>query len=584
MDGSLHTAIGMMKKKGIDAPLGLPYSLGEVQILHPLRDLYYGYATWTFDPKAGPDRQKVTFYLLDKSGKVLVRLKDFATKPFRPTATAVSPRPSEDQPQAAPVREEVKASLLSLLPVWNPVRLEASAQVVLPESSNVLLLGGDPAQLDWVRSSYPGAQLVELLPASSVEAIAEKLGDCSFDQLLWIAPDVTADGRPTENDARIIERQEEGVLTVFRIIKALLAAGYANKKLQWTIVTSRTQRVTELEPIQPAHAGIVGLVGSLAKEIPYWDLRLADLDSLALVSARECLSLPWDERGDALAHRHGEWFRQGMALVSTLPETAPAYRRNGVYVVIGGAGGVGEVWSRFMIERYQANMVWIGRQEYNAAIEKKINALSQLGPAPLYLSADATDLNAMEQARRAVLEIHPAIHGVVHSAIVLRDQSLSRMDESGFRASLSAKVDVSVNMDRVFGNEPLDFMLFFSSIISIVKSPGQSNYAAGCTFKDSFAHRLQQERPYPVKIMNWGYWGNVGVVADETYNKIMRQMGIGSIEPHEGMESLQVLLGSSMRQLAVMKTLNGLATVGFNLSEAVAYYPKTQQQAACARV
>ena len=58
-----------------------------------------------------------------------------------------------------------------------------------------------------------------------------------------------------------------------------------------------------------------------------------------------------------------------------------------------------------------------------------------------------------------ILKTYPAIHGVVHSALVLHDQSIARMDESGFRAGLSAKVDVSVNLDRVFGNEELDFML-----------------------------------------------------------------------------------------------------------------------------
>ena len=174
-----------------------------------------------------------------------------------------------------------------------------------------------------------------------------------------------------------------------------------------------------------------------------------------------------------------------------------------------------------------------------------------------------------------ILEIHPAIHGVVHSAIVLRDQGLARMDEETFRAGFSAKVNISVNMDRVFGEDALDFMLFFSSIISVVKSPGQSNYAAGCTFKDAFAHRLQQQRSHAVKIMNWGYWGNVGVVADESHNRIMRQLGIGSIEPDEGMASLQLLLGSGMRQLALMKTLNGHGVTGINLTEAVSYYPKS---------
>src|SRR6266508_1378259 len=573
MDGSLHTAIGLMKTNGMDIPLSLPYSVGEVQIVHPLRDLYYGYATWGVDPKANQNHLKVTFYLLDKNGKVLVRLKDFLSKPLRHGATKASLRSMEDQSKGAPAQEEVKAGLQALRPVWNPARLEARAGVVLPESSKILLLGGGGAQLDWVRKSYPNSQLLELATTSSVDAIEKALGRCSFDQLLWIAPDVSPDaGRESGSSGLIIEQQEEGVLTVFRIIKALLRLGYADKKLQWTIVTGRTQRVTEGAPIQPAHAGIVGLVGSLAKECPHWALRLLDLDSLASVSARECLSLPWDKQGDALAHRQGEWFQQGLALVAPLPEATPAYRQNGVYIVIGGAGGIGEVWSRFMIEHYQANMVWIGRRPYDAAIEDKINSLARLGNAPLYISADATNLDALTQALQTILKTYPAIHGVVHSAVVLLDQSIARMEESAFRAGLSAKVDISVNVDRLFGRQELDFMLFFSSIISFFKTPGQSNYSAGCTFKDSFAQMLRQERAYPVKIMNWGYWGSVGVVADEFHNKIMAQMGLGSIEPREGMASLQALVGSDAPQLALIKTLHSEAIAGLSVSEAITRY------------
>jgi len=466
-------------------------------------------------------------------------------------ATRAIPQEGVDQRRGATGQEEVKARLETFVPVWNPVRLEESKRIVLPESTRIVLLGSDRGQLDWVRKSYPRAELLEIVSPSSV--------GCSFDQLLWVAPDVnTGAGRESAVDELIIEQQEEGVLAVFRIIKALLHSGYANKNLQWTIVTGRTQRVTEGEPIQPAHAGIAGLIGSLAKEYPHWDLRLLDVDSLASVAARECLSLPWDKQGNALAHRRTEWFQQGMAPITTLPQATPVYRQNGVYVVIGGAGGIGEVWSRFMIEHYQANLVWIGRRPYNAAIEEKINSFSRLGHAPLYISADAANRGALEQARSTILKTYPAIHGVVHSALVLHDQSIARMDESGFRAGLSAKVDVSVNLDRVFGNEELDFMLFFSSIVSFVKSAGQSNYSAGCTFKDSFAHMLQQQRPYPVKIVNWGYWGNVGVAANESHRQNMARIGLGSIEPDEGMASLQVLVNSEMRQVALIKTLKTL--------------------------
>jgi acyl transferase domain-containing protein len=573
MDGSLHTAIGLMIASGMDIPLSLPYSVGEVQIFQPVRSLYYGYATWAADPKVDQSRLKVTFSLLDKNGNVLARLKDFVSKPFRPAVTKASLQSMNGQPKGVPAGEVVKTDLQVLRPVWKPARIEASERIACPESCGILLLGRDPAQFDWARQSYPNSRLLNVGATSDVEAIKEALGGCSFDQLLWVAPDVRPGAeRESGRSETMIERQEEGVLTVFRIVKALSGLGYTDKELQWTVITSRTQRVMEREAIQPAHAGIVGLVGSLAKELPRWRLRLLDLDSLASASARECLTAPWDKQGDALARRQGEWFRQGLESVAPLPEARPSYRQNGVYVVIGGAGGIGEVWSRFMIERYQANVVWIGRRPSDAVIEEKINSLARLGPAPLYISADATSFDELTLSLQTILKTYPAIHGVVHSAVVLHDQSIVRMEESAFRAGLSAKVDISVNLDRVFGGQNLDFMLFFSSIISLFKTPGQSNYSAGCAFKDSFAHMLRQERPYPVKIMNWGYWGGVGVAADEFHNRMMARIGLGSIEPPEGMEALEALVGSDAPQVALIKTLQGEATAGLSVPEAIASY------------
>jgi len=488
MDGSLHTAIGLMKKNELDIPLSIPYSAGEIQIFDSLKDLHYGYATWALaNPLDNQSHLKVHFHLLDKSGRVLVRIKDFVSRPVHRSAV---------QPQAAMVEKDFKAGLQALVPVWKPVHLEAGKENAVAESIRVLLLGGDEAGLDWVRTCYPSAQHLGSEWFPSVALLAGKLGDGGFDQLLWIAPESSSSG--------IIAAQEEGVLAVFRIIKALLQLGYGNKKLQWTMVTIRTQGVVEGDWIQAAHAGIAGLLGSLAKEYPRWDLRLLDLDSLGSVSAQGCLSLPWDKQGNALAHRRQQWFEQALEPMAAQPAGTPVYRQNGVYVVVGGGGGIGEVWTRFMMQHYQANVVWIGRRKYDAAMEKKIDSLTSLGRAPVYISADATDLSALQQACETVLKIYPAIHGVVHSAIVLHDQSIAGMDESGFRAGFSAKVDISVNMDRVFGSQELDFMLFFSSIVSFFKSPGQSNYSAGCTFKDSFAHQLQQQRAYPVTVMNWG--------------------------------------------------------------------------------
>src|SRR6266511_3389281 len=494
MDGALQACVLLIvySSERSSRPR-LPFALESLRIVSQCSREMVAWARYSPGGQAGDMSVKLDVDLCDEQGNLCIEMQGLSFRALK----------SDEEVSLHP-RQEIQPGLQSFVPVWNSVRLETHKKTILPGSTKILLLGADQRRLDWVKKSHPNAYLLPLPSTSTIDFIQAKLKDCAFDHLLWIAPDVArADGRSRQDDDRIIERQELGVLTVFRIIKALLRLGYGDKELRWTIITGNTQRVKKDEPIQPTHAGIFGLVGSLAKEYPHWKLSLLDVDSLESVAANECLSVAPDERGAGLAYRHGEWFHQEFAHIPTLPQSAPIhYRQKGVYVVIGGAGGLGEVWSRFMIEHYQANMVWIGLHKYNATIEGKINSLSRLGPAPLYISADASNFDALEQAFRTILKTYPAVHGVVHSAIFLLDQSIARMEESEFRASLSAKVDISVNMDRVFGEQELDFMLFFSSFLSFVKPPGQSNYVAGCTFKDSFAQRLQQRRAYPVKIMN----------------------------------------------------------------------------------
>lgn len=569
MDSALQASVCLaedLNKLGNNPPM--PFALESIQIISACPAEVLVWVRYASDSQPGDSVRKYDIDLCDLSGNVCVQMKGFFTRVAESGLGVVNKKPVVQK------QKEIEDGLQHLIPVWNPLSIEAITKTILPESSEILLVGGNEEQLSWVKKSYPKANLIQLSSGSSIKTIQAKLKGFSFDHLLWIAPDVTL-GNEQINDAdiNIIGKQEDGVLAVFRIIKALLQLGYGEIELHWTIITCKTQKAINDDIIRPAHAGIFGLVGSVAKEYLHWNIRLLDVDSLQSVSSDECLSLPSDKEGNGLAHRNGEWFKQELAHVGTISKVTSTYKQRGVYVVIGGSGGVGEVWSRFMIQQYQARIIWIGRQEYNSSIEDKIRSLSLLGDAPLYVSADATKSEALEQALEMIMKVHPKIHGVVHSAIVLQDQSITQMEEPRFRASLSAKVDISVNMDKVFGGQDLDFMLFFSSLMSFNKSAGQSNYAAGCTFKDSYALHLQQSHVYPIKIVNWGYWGMTGIVTDESYRKRMIQKGIGSIESEEGMDALQNLVGSEVSQMVLHKTLNTQALEDLNVSESVSFYP-----------
>jgi acyl carrier protein len=69
-----------------------------------------------------------------------------------------------------------------------------------------------------------------------------------------------------------------------------------------------------------------------------------------------------------------------------------------------------------------------------------------------------------------------------------------------------------------------------------------------------------------VKVVNWGYWGSVGIVSNDEYNKRMERHGIQSIEPSEGMEVIRRLLNNNgIDQIIPIKAEEGLLQIlGFN--------------------
>lgn len=565
MDGALQAAICLsIDLDRVPSRAAMPFALESLRIVGPCTDKMCALVRYASGSNPGDMVKKFDIDLCDEQGNVKVQFRGFSARDVK----GDGPRP-----------RKLTSDLQCFVPIWNQLRSEKREPNAFPDLAKVLLLGTDATHLDWLQRTHTTVEALELSPSASVEAAQEALKGCSFDHLVWIAPDAACE--PADS---MIEAQEVGVLAVFRIAKALLELGYADKELAWTLVTRRTQQASKSDPVHPTHAAIAGFVGSLAKEYPHWNVTLLDVDSLEAVTAAECLSRAADsQRNSRLAYRDGEWLQQTFAQVPSVPPSRPVYyKQKGVYVVIGGAGGLGEVWSRFMIEHFQARMVWIGRDELNATTQGKIDALARLagptGRAPLYVRADATDPDALQRALDTILQTYPAVDGVVHSAIVLQDKSVQHMEESRFRAGLSAKVDISVNLDRVFGQQPLDFMLFFSSILSFITSPGQSNYAAGCTFKDSFAQHLERQRPYPVKIVNWGYWGNVGIVADDAHSKSMERIGIGSIEPREGMPFLQSLISSDLSQAALIKTVDGRSPDSIEYSEQWVHFGKARAE------
>ncbi len=511
--------------------------------------------------------------LVDDQGLPRVSIRGLVSRTVATAPAAASPGVASTRAVGVPpalarpaATSAFRPALHALVPIWNPVRYGRDAVTPVP-GERCLLLGGDEALFAWLRAAPIELRHQPIVAGDSVERIERLLSDREFDHLLWFAPEADVG-----DDVAIVPSQNAGVISLFRILKSLSRLDWFERELKVTVVTRRALQVFDDEQVSPHHASVHGMVGSVAKELPLWRFRLLDIESTGDLDPREILALPWDEQGRGLAFRGGEWFRQEFADLGRIPSSRAAYRQKGVYVVIGGAGGLGEVWTRHMVAQYDAEVIWVGRRPQDADIEAKLVASAGLGRQPHYFSADATDAAALATAVAAIRERFPRIDGVVHSALVLQDQTVRTMDEAVFRQSLAAKVDVSVNIERAFAGQDLDFVLFFSSVSSFHRDAGQSNYCAGCTFKDSFAQAMRARHPYPVKIVNWGYWGSVGVVTDAFYRKRMESRGIGSIEPDEAMLELEAFIASDIDQLALIKVISQRALDDLWVSEEARYY------------
>lgn len=93
-----------------------------------------------------------------------------------------------------------------------------------------------------------------------------------------------------------------------------------------------------------------------------------------------------------------------------------------------------------------------------------------------------------------------------------------------------SKLESSWNLHTLLPN--LDFFILLSSVSGVVGNPGQSNYAAGCTFQDALAWHRNQRGQKAIAI-DLGVMRGVGIVAETERLQQHFQRSKGFIEVEE---------------------------------------------------
>jgi polyketide synthase PksL len=255
--------------------------------------------------------------------------------------------------------------------------------------------------------------------------------------------------------------------------------------------------------------------------------------------------------------------RAGMRAIRGLtPRPVPAapaselpLRRNGVYLITGGMGGLGLIFARHLATTVQAKLVLVGRSAPNAA---RIAELEAAGAEVLYVQADVVRKQDVQRVVREAKERFSEIHGVIHAAGVHRDAFVLRKTKEEMEAVLAPKIYGAINLDRATRRENLELFVLFASVAGVLGNVGQADYAYANRFLDCFAERREYRRSDGKRSgrtlsIDWPLWEAGGMsISPEDVALLEKRVGIVPLPMQDGLRIWEDFLRSDATQAAAV--------------------------------
>lgn len=220
------------------------------------------------------------------------------------------------------------------------------------------------------------------------------------------------------------------------------------------------------------------------------------------------------------------------------------FKKNSVYIVTGGLTGLGFETVKFIAQKGGGNIVILSRSNPNPQIQQELSQFSSnWGSVIKSLPCDVSVTEQVDQTIVNIGKLFPSspIKGVFHSAVVLHDGLIERLDKSLYEKVMRPKVNGVINLHRATIQCNLDYFVCYSSISAFIGNPSQTNYAAANTFMDTFC-QYRRNIGLSGQSINWGGL-NLGLLLNKVhFQRFLEAKGIMLLEIPEIHESLEQCL------------------------------------------
>ncbi len=290
------------------------------------------------------------------------------------------------------------------------------------------------------------------------------------------------------------------------------------------------------EKVRAEKATVLGPCGVIPKEyanVSCFSVDLTEASSTAQPTNELCSQLLSEfgeqNHDDVIAHRGKyRWTKTYRPLALGERCSENRLRKNGVYLITGGTGGIGLEIAKYLAGACQARLVLTKKKEFPAKAHwrecltakdvdestireiKELLEIERLGAEVEVHVSDAADKEKMREIVAHTLRRFGALHGVIHAAGIVKAGLIQAKSKEMANSVLSPKVHGTLVLHELLRDVKLDFLVLFSSITSVVSPYAESDYAGANAFLDAFAGVSNNDRPYHTVAINWPGWRETG--------------------------------------------------------------------------
>ena len=187
------------------------------------------------------------------------------------------------------------------------------------------------------------------------------------------------------------------------------------------------------------------------------------------------------------------------------------------------------------------------------------------------VTGDVAAPGVAERLVAAAEETARELRGIVHAAAVIDDSLMVAMSRKSLERVWAPKAAGAVRLHEASATRALDWWVGFSSVASLLGSPGQGAYACASAWLDALVVS-RRASGLPASAINWGRWSEVGVA------RSLAVSVLDPITPAEGLEALESLLSTDRTITGVARLRTDRALAAFPEIRGLGYFTQVVEE------